>query len=81
MLRDSPWIMGFACGIGSTVAGGILVLLFMWMFRNSLAIRATVAGALYGAGVWRSMPVGALHARFRRRGMRWVRMEQRSSPR
>jgi hypothetical protein len=45
-----PWIMDLACGIGSTVAGGILVLLFSWMFRNSLAIRPTVAGALYGAG-------------------------------
>jgi len=50
MLRDSPWIMGFACGIGSTLAGGILVLFFSWVFRNSLAIRPTVAGALYGAG-------------------------------
>jgi len=45
-----PWIMDLACGIGSTVAGGVLVLLFTWMFRNSLAIRPTVAGALYGAG-------------------------------
>src|SRR5260370_41186919 len=35
ILRDSPWIIGFACGIGSTLAGGILVLLFSWMFRNS----------------------------------------------
>jgi hypothetical protein len=26
------------------------VLLFSWIFRNSLAIRPTVAGALYGAG-------------------------------
>jgi hypothetical protein len=58
MLRDSPWIMGFACGIGSTVAGGILVLLFMWMFRNSLAIRATVAGALYGAGAGLAINAG-----------------------
>ena len=45
-----PWIMDLACGIGSTVAGGVLVLLFTWMFRNSLAIRPTVAGAVYGAG-------------------------------
>ena len=45
-----PWIMDLVCGIGSTVAGGILVLLFTWIFRNSLAIRPTVAGALYGAG-------------------------------
>lgn len=44
-----PWIMDLACGIGSTVAGGVLVLLFSWIFRNSLAIRPTVAGALYGA--------------------------------
>src|SRR5215831_14686900 len=50
MLRVSPWIMGFGCGIGSTVAGGILVLLFSWVFRNSLATRPTMAGALYGAG-------------------------------
>jgi hypothetical protein len=49
-LHDSPWLMGFACGIGSTVAGGILVLLFSWVFRNSLATRPTMAGALYGAG-------------------------------
>jgi hypothetical protein len=49
-LRVTPWIMDLACGIGSTVAGGILVLLFSWMFRNSLATRPTVAGALYGAG-------------------------------
>src|SRR5262249_55310508 len=50
LLRDSPWIMGFGCGIGSTLAGGILVLLFSWVFRNSLATRPTVAGALYWAG-------------------------------
>ena len=49
-LRVPPWIMDLACGIGSTVAGGILVLFFTWIFRNSLAIRPTVAGALYGAG-------------------------------
>jgi hypothetical protein len=49
-LRVSPWIFGFACGIGSTIAGGILVLLFSRMFRNSLATRPTLAGALYGAG-------------------------------
>ena len=48
--RISPWIMGFACGIGSTLAGGILVMFFSWVFRNSLATRPTVAGALYGAG-------------------------------
>lgn len=45
-----PWVMDVACGIGSTMAGGLLVLLFRWMFRNSLAIRPTIAGALYGAG-------------------------------
>jgi hypothetical protein len=50
LLRDSPWIMGFGCGIGSTLAGGILVLLFSRVFRNSLATRPTIAGALYGAG-------------------------------
>ena len=58
MLRDSPWITGFACGIGSTVAGGILVLLFIWKFRNSLATRATVAGALYGAGAGLAINAG-----------------------
>jgi hypothetical protein len=58
MLRDSPWIMGFGCGIGSTVAGGILVLLFSWMFRNSLATRPTVAGALYGAGAGLAINAG-----------------------
>lgn len=45
-----PWIIDLGCGIGSTVMGGILVLLFTWLFRNSLPIRPTVAGALYGAG-------------------------------
>jgi len=58
MLRDSPWIMGFACGIGSTVAGGILVLLFSWVFRNSLVSRPTVAGALYGAGAGLAINAG-----------------------
>jgi hypothetical protein len=57
-LNDSPWIMGFACGIGSTVAGGILVLFFSWMFRNSLATRPTVAGALYGAGAGLAINAG-----------------------
>ena len=50
LLRARPWLMGFACGIGSTLAGGILVLLFSRIFRNSLATRPTVTGALYGAG-------------------------------
>jgi hypothetical protein len=49
-LRVPPWIMDLACGVGSTIEGGILVLLFSWMFRNSLATRPIVAGALYGAG-------------------------------
>jgi hypothetical protein len=49
-LRESPWITAFACGMGSTLAGGILVVFFGWVFRNSLATRPTIAGALYGAG-------------------------------
>ena len=53
-----PWIMDLACGIGSTVAGGILVLLFSWVFRNSLATRPTVAGALYGAGAGLAINAG-----------------------
>ncbi len=57
-LRDAPWIMGFACGIGSTVAGGILVLLCSWVFRNSLATRPAVAGALYGAGAGLAINAG-----------------------
>jgi hypothetical protein len=58
MLRTSPWIMGFACGIGGTVAGGILVLLFSWVFRNSLATRPTESGALYGAGAGLAINAG-----------------------
>jgi hypothetical protein len=58
MLRDSPWIMGFGCGIGSTLAGAILVLLFRRMFRSSLAIRPTVAGSLYGAGAGLAINAG-----------------------
>jgi hypothetical protein len=50
MPRISPWITALACGIGGTIAGGILVLTFSWMFRNSLATRPVAAGALYGAG-------------------------------
>jgi hypothetical protein len=57
-LRVSPWIMDLACGIGSTVAGGILVLLFSWMFRNSLVTRPTVAGVLYGAGAGLAINAG-----------------------
>jgi hypothetical protein len=58
ILRVSPWIMGFACGIGSTLAGAILVLFFSWVFRNSLATRPTVAGALYGAGAGLAINAG-----------------------
>lgn len=46
----SGWAAGFACGLGSTIGGGLLVILLGWMFRNSLAIRPTATGALYGAG-------------------------------
>ena len=58
MLRVSPWIMGFACGVGSTLAGIILVLLFSRVFRNSLATRPTIAGALYGAGAGLAINAG-----------------------
>jgi hypothetical protein len=58
LLLVKPWIMGFACGIGSTLAGGILVLLFRWVFRDSLATRPTVAGALYGAGAGLAINAG-----------------------
>jgi hypothetical protein len=58
MLRVSPWIMGFGCGIGSTLGGGILVLFFSRLFRNSLATRPTVAGALYGAGAGLAINAG-----------------------
>jgi len=58
MLRNSPWIVGFACGIGSTLAGGILVLIFSRVFRNSLATRPAVAGALYGAGAGLAINAG-----------------------
>ena len=58
MLRVKPWLMGFACGIGSTLAGGVLVLLFSRIFRNSLATRPTVAGSLYGAGAGLAINAG-----------------------
>ncbi len=58
LLRVKPWIMGFACGIGSTMAGGILVLLFSRIFRNSLATRPTITGALYGAGAGLAINAG-----------------------
>jgi hypothetical protein len=48
--RVSPWVMGLPCGISSTIAGGILVGLFSWVYRSSLATRPAVSGALYGAG-------------------------------
>jgi hypothetical protein len=57
-LQSSPWIMGLGCGIASTVAGGMLVLLFGWLFRNSLATRPTQAGALYGAGAGLAINAG-----------------------
>ena len=58
MLRSSPWLMGFACGIGSTLAGGILVLLFSRVFGSSLATQPTIAGALYGAGAGLAINAG-----------------------
>ena len=58
VLRVSPWIVDFVCGIGSTLAGGILVLIFSRVFRNSLAARPTVAGALYGAGAGLAINAG-----------------------
>jgi hypothetical protein len=58
ILRASPWMMDLACGIGSTLAGGILVLFFSWVFRNSLATRPTEAGALYGAGAGLAINAG-----------------------
>jgi hypothetical protein len=48
--RVRPWVMGLACGVGGTVVGGILVGLFSWVYRRSMATRPAVAGALYGAG-------------------------------
>lgn len=57
-LRVSPWIVGFVCGIGSTIAGGILILFFSRVFRNSLVTRPIVAGALYGAGAGLAINAG-----------------------
>jgi hypothetical protein len=48
--RVTPWLMGVACGAGATIAGMLLVTLFGWVFRHSLAARPAFAGALYGAG-------------------------------
>jgi hypothetical protein len=50
MHRRPPWVAGLFCGIGSVIAGTLLVLLCVGIFRKSLAARPTVAGALYGAG-------------------------------
>ena len=58
MLRISPWITGFACGVGSTLAGAILVLFFSGLFRNSMVTRPTVAGALYGVGAGLAINAG-----------------------
>ena len=57
-LRTSPWMMGFGCGIGSTIAGAILVFLFSWVFRNSIATRPMATGALYGAGAGLAINAG-----------------------
>ena len=57
-LRSSPWAMGFACGIGSTLAGALVVLLFGCMFRNSLAVHPVLAGLLYGAGAGLAINAG-----------------------
>lgn len=56
-LRVWPWMTGFVCG-SSTVAGGVLVLFFSWVFRSSLATRPTEAGALYGAGAGLAINAG-----------------------
>ena len=57
-MRIPLWVMDLVCGVGSTVAGGILVFLFSRLFRNSLAIRPAVAGALYGAGAGTAINAG-----------------------
>lgn len=46
----SETLMALACAVGSTVAGGVLVLIFSLVFRKSLANRRMVAGLLYGLG-------------------------------
>jgi hypothetical protein len=58
LLRIHPWIMGLGCGVGSTVAGGLLVVLFSWVFRSSIATRPAAAGALYGAGAGLAINAG-----------------------
>ncbi len=57
-LRAFPWIVGLICGVGSTVAGAILVLFFSRVFRSSLATGPMVAGALYGAGAGLAINAG-----------------------
>lgn len=52
------WIPDLICGVGSTLAGGILVLLLTRVFPNSLATRPSVAGALYGAGAGLAINAG-----------------------
>jgi hypothetical protein len=49
-LHVSPLVMGVACGVGGTLAGALLVVLFTLVFRRSLVARPGLAGALYGAG-------------------------------
>ena len=46
----SDLVMALACAAGSTIAGGVLVLLFGRLFRDSLANRPALAGLLYGFG-------------------------------
>src|SRR5262249_12523577 len=53
-----PWIMALVCGGVSTLAGGILVIVFSRVFRTSLATRPMVAGALYGAGAGLAINAG-----------------------
>lgn len=48
--RITPWVAGLTCGVGATIAGGILIGLFSWVYRDSLVTRPTLTGALYGAG-------------------------------
>jgi hypothetical protein len=65
--RFSAWRLGWLCGSNGAIAGALLMILFVWLFRHSLAARPAVAGALYGAGAgiavnsgWRlSCPVSA----------------------
>jgi hypothetical protein len=54
----SAWTVGFRCGMNATIAGTLLVILFAWFFRHSLAGRPTLAGALYGGGAGVSVNAG-----------------------